>query len=79
MDDEQHSHRGAHFTLTIFPNGKMLLTTPDRLSNEQFEVVSKMVGHWMGDESYAPLIIGQCKVILAAAVPSEVTVQRNSP
>lgn len=71
------SHEGPHFTLTTFPDGKMILTTPSYLTEDEFNAISALFNQWVASPDPYPLVIGNCKVAFAATAPREGRVIRG--
>lgn len=63
----EHSHKGPHFTLTIFPDGKLLLSTPDAIGPEMLRRITEMFQAWL-DGKQPGLILGSCVVVVANQV-----------
>lgn len=70
------NHKGPHYTLTIFPGGKLVLTTPDTIDDDQLENVSIRMARWLKSTD-DPLILGDCVVQMMVVAPGEVTVERS--
>jgi hypothetical protein len=70
------SHSGPHFTMTVFPDGRLILTTPDNLDIGQFEQIKALMGDWINAERPFPLVIGQCQVIFSPVEPRAVEIRR---
>lgn len=68
-------HKSAHFILTIFPDGKLILTTPDQLQPEQFLVIKELFRDWMNSEVSFPLVIGDCLVRVQTVDAREIVVE----
>ncbi|HEX5016494.1 MAG TPA: hypothetical protein VFX15_02785 [Actinomycetes bacterium] len=66
--DGDDKHEGPHFTLTVFPDGKAILTTPDDVEPDQFESIQTMMRQWVADKANRPLFIGKC-VVQVMALP----------
>jgi hypothetical protein len=60
LPDENHN--GAHWTLTIYPDGRTVLSTPNDIDLQQFERVREIYQEWVHNDGSAPLIIGNCVV-----------------
>lgn len=60
LPDENHS--GAHWTLTIYPDGRTILSTPEAIDMQDFERVREIYSRWVEAKSNDPLIIGNCVV-----------------
>lgn len=78
LDEDGHAHGGPHFTLVIFPSGAVILTTPDHLSREEFGMVQELMQSWHERGGKAPLVIGNCRVVMAALPPGPVEVLHGS-
>ena len=72
------AHKGPHYTLTIFPNGKTVLTTPDRLREDELDRVMGAFQNWLRDPSSAPLVIADCLVHMTTVNPREFVVEEAS-
>lgn len=70
-------HRDPHWILTVWPGGKLVLTTPSEVSQEVFYHVSTVFQEWLASEDNHPLIIGDCLVQVMAVPPQEVVVERE--
>lgn len=68
------NHKGPHWILTIFPNGKLVLTTAEHIPLETVEHVRELLTKWLASDQQAPLIIGDCLVQLTPVNPREVTI-----
>lgn len=58
------SHPGHHFIMTVLPSGKVAITTPDSLTQDEFDHVRESVREWLDGEMEA-LVIGNCQVVFA--------------
>jgi len=56
------NHAGAHWTLTIYPDGRTILSTPEAIDLQDFERVKEVYNHWVEHNGTDPLIIGNCVV-----------------
>lgn len=70
------AHGGPHFVLTIFPGGKLVLTTPSEVPDDQFERISRIFANWLKSEDTYPLIIGDCVVQMMTIGAKEVFIER---
>jgi hypothetical protein len=70
-------HAGPHFNLIVFPDGKLILTTPDQLDMGQFEHIKTLMADWLASDQGHPLVIGACTVSLAAVVPTSFEVRHE--
>ena len=66
---DEHAHTGHHYSLLVFPDGRVILTTPDELEAEDFDFVRAIFQDWVSTPGSDPLIIGSCKVILQPIAP----------
>lgn len=57
-------HPGHHFVMTVLPSGKVAITTPDSLTQGEFDYVRETVREWLDGELEA-LVIGNCQVVFA--------------
>jgi hypothetical protein len=58
------SHAGHHFVMTVMPSGKVAITTPDSLTQQEFDRVRDTIREWLDGEMEA-LVIGNCQVVFA--------------
>ena len=65
----EHAHRGPHFTLLVWPDGRLILATPDELSEQQFLTIREAFNQWTADPSSDPLMIGACQVVFQPLAP----------
>ena len=65
------THKGPHFTLTVFPNGKTILTTPDLIPSAKVEEMARFIQRWLTSTDNYPLVIGDCVVHLTPVNPRE--------
>lgn len=73
-DGREENHSSPHYVLTVWPNGKCVLTTPSTVDAETFENVSRIVQRWLVADDNYPLIIGDCVVQMQAVPIQEMTV-----
>lgn len=57
----------ATFTLLVVPDGRALLTTPERLSDAQTVAIREAVRGWR-DGEWPVLIVPDCDVVQVAAI-----------
>jgi hypothetical protein len=74
--DNHPPHKGPHWTLVIFPDGKMLFTTPDVVHPQVIEMARKLWAEWLtsGQEGQA-LFLGDCRIVAAASPVEMVDIQ----
>ena len=60
-------HADAHFVMTVFPNGRVALTTPSKLTTTEHDEVRALVKAWLDGEHEA-LVISNCVVVIATRV-----------
>lgn len=60
-------HSDKHFILTVWPDGKIALTTPDSLTLAEMADVRALVKTWL-DRDTEVLVIGNCHVVMATRV-----------
>ena len=77
-DAEIDNHKGPHWILTIFPNGKLILTTPDPITQQAHDQARAVISDWMGAEGHEALIIGDCLVNLQSIRPQEFTLAEQT-
>ncbi len=69
-------HNGPHFTLLTFPDGKLILTTPSHLTEEEFQAIQILMNDWVAADTAYPLVIGNCRVAFARMPPKVADVVR---
>lgn len=77
--DGSDRHSGPHFVLNVFPGGKLILTTTDRIDTPMMNAISAMFRDWLNGEQSFPLVIGSCRVSITAVPAEEVQIQRPRP
>lgn len=70
------NHRDPHYTLTVFPGGKTVLTTPSDVNDKEFGRIHEIFANWLASDDNYPLIIGNCIVQMTRVPPVEVIVER---
>lgn len=71
-------HAGPHYVLTIWPDGKLVLTTPSAITNDDFDHVNRVFQQWLSSEETYPLVIGNCLVQMQSLPVKEVLVEREA-
>lgn len=61
------------FTLTIFPGGKLLLTTPQYLNEEAARTIGGLFERWWSNEENRPLILSDVEVQHATSIEVDLT------
>ena len=61
------------FTLTVFPDGRMMLTTDDLLTPETARQIADLFDRWMQDEAHRVLVIPDTKVQHATSFEVDLT------
>jgi hypothetical protein len=57
--------------LTVFPDGKLILSSPGDISPEKYDHIARTFQEWLlSDEPY-PLVIGDCVVQMTAVSPQQ--------
>lgn len=71
------AHHGPHFILTVFPGGKIVLTTPDTINQAMMDNISALFRRWLAEPDPFPLVIGDCLVQMMLVPVTEVTVEQQ--
>jgi len=74
--DGSDRHRGAHFSLLVFPDNRMILTTPDTLEQREFDQVQAIMREWLEADRPYPLVIGGCIVHIRTTLSPALAVER---
>lgn len=74
--DDTHAHTGKHFLLVLYPDGRLILTTPDILSKEDMDMIQAVFNDWVENSDSRPLMIGNCQVIMQTLRPTGAEVVR---
>lgn len=61
----------ARFTLLILPDGRAVLTTPDKLTDEQVKTLQGVFKDWSTAQPSEALIVGECEVVHVTDVALE--------
>lgn len=64
----------ATFTLLVVPDGKALLTTPERLSDQESAAIRETVRGWR-DGEWPVLIVPDCDVVQVAQIDFDLGVE----
>lgn len=61
----------ARFTLAILPDGRALISSPDKLTDQQVKLLREVFATWSTAQPAEALIVGECDVIRVADVQLE--------
>ncbi len=77
LAEDAHAHKSPHFLLLVYPDGRLILTTPDILSDEQFGAIQAVFNDWLENSDSKPLMIGDCQVVMQSLRPTGAEVVRR--
>ncbi len=77
LDEDAHAHKDHHFLLILYPDGRLILTTSDKLSDEEFDQIQAVMTDWVESSDSKPLIIGDCLVTFQTLRPTGAEVVRR--